>query len=40
MKTRPVAEELFHAETETDGRTDRTILIVRFRIFVNAPKTS
>ena len=46
MKTRPVAEELFDVDKQTEGRTDRlrdgqtdiTMLIFRFRIFVNALK--
>ena len=36
MKIRPVGAELFHA----DGRTDMTKLIVVFRNFANAPKTT
>jgi hypothetical protein len=36
MKIRPVGAELFHA----DGQTDMTKLIVAFRNFANAPKTS
>ena len=36
MNTRPVTEELFHADTQTDGRTDRqtdiTMPIFRLRI--------
>jgi len=33
MKTRPVAEELFHADIKTDdGQKDITMQIVRFRI--------
>jgi hypothetical protein len=31
IKAHPVAEELFHADTETDGRTDSiTMLIIHF----------
>jgi len=36
MKIRPVGAELFH----TDGLTDMTKLIVAFRNFENAPKSS
>jgi len=40
MKIRSVGAELFHAKTHgrTDGRTDRTMLIVAFRNFANARK--
>jgi hypothetical protein len=39
LKTRPVATELFSVGTQlTDGQTDITMLIVRFRIFENASK--
>ena len=40
MKIRPVGAELFHAERRTDGQTDMTKLIVAFRDFANAPKTT
>jgi len=36
IKFRPVGDELFHA----DGQTDMTKLVVTFRNFVSAPKTS
>ena len=36
MKIHPVGVELFHA----DGETDMTKLIVAFRNFANAPKTT
>jgi hypothetical protein len=35
----PVGAELFQPFRRTNGRTDRTNLIVAFRNFVNAPKT-
>ena len=38
IKIRPVGAELFHADTQTDGRTDMKNLIVAFRHFSNAPK--
>jgi hypothetical protein len=42
MKIRPVGAELFHADRQTDGRTegqtDMTKLTVTFRNFANAPK--
>ena len=38
MKIRPVRAELFHADRQTDGRTDITKVIVPFRSFANAPK--
>jgi len=34
MKIRPVGEELFHG----DGQTDMTKIIVAFRYFANVPK--
>jgi hypothetical protein len=34
----PVAAKLFHLRKWTDGRTDRTMLIVASRKFTNAPK--
>jgi len=40
MKIRPVGDELFNADRETDGHTDRqdmTKLKVAFRSFSNAP---
>jgi hypothetical protein len=40
----PVGVELFHADgqthRQTDGRTDRTKLIVTFRNFANVPQTA
>jgi hypothetical protein len=38
MKIRPVGAELFHADIQTDRRTDMAKLIVAFRNFANAPK--
>ena len=42
MKIRPVGAELFNADRQKDGRTDRqtdlTKLIVGFRNFAKAPK--
>jgi hypothetical protein len=38
MKFRPVGVELFHADGQTDERTDMTKLIVTFCNFVNALK--
>ena len=38
MKIRPVGFELFHAERQTNRRTDMMKLIVAFRNFANAPK--
>jgi hypothetical protein len=38
MKLRSMGAELFHADKETDGRTDITKLIVASHNFVNAPK--
>ena len=32
--------EFFHADIQTDGRTDMTKLIVAIRNFVNAPKNA
>jgi len=40
MKTRPVGAELFHADRQTDGPTDRKELVVAFRNFSNGPKNS
>jgi hypothetical protein len=37
MKIRPVGAELFRADSQPDGRTDTTKLIVAFRNFANAP---
>jgi hypothetical protein len=34
----PIAAELFHADEQTDRRTDMTKLIVAFRNFVKEPK--
>ena len=41
MEIRPLGDELFHADkqTQTGGRTDMTKLVVAFRNFANAPKT-
>jgi hypothetical protein len=43
MKIRPVGAELFHADRQTEGRTDGQTdvmkLIVAFRNFANALKT-
>jgi hypothetical protein len=39
IQIRPVGAELFHAETEIDGQTDMTKLIVVFLDFAKAPKT-
>ena len=36
MKPRPAGVELFHADRQTDGRTDMTKLIVGFVNFANA----
>jgi hypothetical protein len=38
IKVLPVAAELFHADGQTDRRTDMTKLIVAFLDFANAPK--
>ena len=38
MKIRPLRAELFHADRQTDGRTDMAKLIVVFRHSANAPK--
>jgi hypothetical protein len=38
MNILPVGAELFHADGQTDGRTDLTKLIVAFCNFANAPK--
>ena len=40
MKRHPVGAELFHADRQTDGRTDKTTLIVAFRNFANARKSA
>ena len=38
MKIRPVGDELFHADRQTDGETDMTKLIVAFCNFANTPE--
>jgi hypothetical protein len=38
MKVRLVGAELFHADRETDGRTEMTKLIVAFRNFAKRQK--
>jgi hypothetical protein len=38
MKIPSVGAELFHAESQTDGRTHMTKLIVAFRNFAKSPK--
>jgi len=38
FKTRPVGDELYHADGRTNGQTYMTKLIVAFRDFANAPK--
>ena len=38
MKTRSVVAELFHADGQTDGRTDMMNLRVAFQNFVHASK--
>jgi IS5 family transposase len=40
MKIRQVGAELFHADRQTDGRTEMTKLRVAFRNFANAPKNA
>ena len=40
IKIRPVGAELFHADEQTDERTDMTELTVAFRNSANAPKNS
>jgi hypothetical protein len=40
IKIRPVWAGLFHAERQTDERTDMTQLTVAFRNFAKAPKNS
>ena len=40
MKIRAVGTEMFHADTETDGRTDMTKLMIGFRNFANAPNSA
>jgi hypothetical protein len=44
MKNRPVGADLFHADGEMDGRTDKQIdmskLIVAFCNFASAPKNT
>jgi len=40
MKILPVGAELFYAYGQTGRRTDMTKLIVAFRIFANALKSS
>ena len=37
MEIHPVGAELFHAEGQTDWRTDMTKLRIAFRSFKNAP---
>jgi hypothetical protein len=39
IKILPVGAELFHADKQTDRRTDMTKLIVAFRSFADTPKT-
>jgi hypothetical protein len=39
MKIRPVEDELFCADGQTDSQTYTTKLIVAFRNFANPPKT-
>ena len=39
-KIRLVGAESFHADRQTDGKTDMKKLIVAFRNFANAPKFS
>jgi hypothetical protein len=39
MKIRTIEAELFHDDTQTDGRTDLMTIIVDFRNFANAPKS-
>ena len=38
IKIRPVGAELFHADRQTNGRTDMTNLTVSFRSFVEVLK--
>ena len=38
MNIRPVGAELFHADRQTDGRTDMMKLIVTFHNFANTPE--
>jgi hypothetical protein len=40
MKIRPVGAELLHEGRRTNEETDTTKLIVTFRNFANAPKSS
>jgi len=40
MKTRPMGTELFHADRQTNRRTDVTKLIATFRNFANANKNN
>jgi hypothetical protein len=40
IKIRLVGAELFHADRQTDGRKDMTKIIVAFRNYANAPKSS
>jgi len=40
MNIRQVGAELFRVERRTEGRTDMMKLIVAFRNFTNAPKSS
>ena len=40
IKIRPVGTELFHADRQTDRKTDMTKVMVTFRNFANAPKNT
>jgi len=40
MEICPVVSVLIHADGQTDERTDMTKLIVAFRNYINAPKTT
>jgi hypothetical protein len=40
MNIRPVGDELFRADGQTNTQTDITQLKVAFRSFANAPKNS
>jgi len=40
MKVRPMEAELFHADRNTGGQRDMMYLIVAFRNFAKASKTS
>ena len=39
VKFRPLGAELFHADTQTDGRTDMTKVIAAFCNFANESKS-